>query len=226
VPLHNAYGLTETTSPLTITPLGTRAPVDPASGALSVGVPVFDTTVEVLADDGTPVTPGEIGEIVAAGPQVVPGYWEKPDETRIAMPDGRLRTGDVGYFDRLPPAAVGRHVLVEPPVAAAAPEADAHRRRRRRSARAREQRPDDGRPHAAGARVRRCRRGHFQLLDEHTSALRAIGEFLAADDLEDAPVWRSAVQVDHAQAAEQTRFDGLGALPWGAVSAAFRRVRW
>ena len=67
--------------------------------------------------------------------------------------------------------------------------------------------------------------GHFQLLDEHSSALRAIGEFLTADDLEDAPVWRSAVQVDRAQAAEQMRFDGLGALPWGALSAAFRRVR-
>ena len=100
VPLHNAYGLTESTSPLTITPLGSRAPVDPTSGALSVGVPVFDTTVDVLGDDGTPVTSaGEIGELVAAGPQVVPGYWKQPDETRIALPDGRLRTGDVGYVD-------------------------------------------------------------------------------------------------------------------------------
>ena len=99
VPLHNAYGLTESTSPLTITPLGSRAPVDPTSGALSVGVPVFDTTVDVLGDDGAPVTSGEIGELVAAGPQVVPGYWNQPDETRIALPDGRLRTGDVGYVD-------------------------------------------------------------------------------------------------------------------------------
>ena len=38
-------------------------------------------------------------EIVASGPQVVPGYWEKPQETAVAFPDGRLRTGDVGYRD-------------------------------------------------------------------------------------------------------------------------------
>jgi long-chain acyl-CoA synthetase len=40
-----------------------------------------------------------VGEIVASGPQVVPGYWGKPEETAIALPDGRLRTGDVGYMD-------------------------------------------------------------------------------------------------------------------------------
>jgi long-chain acyl-CoA synthetase len=55
---------------------------------------VWETTVEILADEGE-----TIGEIVASGPQVVPGYWEKPDETAHALPDGRLRTGDVGYFD-------------------------------------------------------------------------------------------------------------------------------
>jgi pimeloyl-ACP methyl ester carboxylesterase len=66
--------------------------------------------------------------------------------------------------------------------------------------------------------------GHFQLLDEHGSALRAIGEFLAAEDLEDAPAWRLAAQVDRERAADQLRSDGLGALPWGAISAAFRRV--
>lgn len=99
VRLHNAYGLTETTSPLTLVPLGVDAPVDPASGTLSVGVPVFDSTVEILGDDGTRVPAGEIGEIVASGPQVIPGYWGKPEETAIALPDGRLRTGDVGYMD-------------------------------------------------------------------------------------------------------------------------------
>jgi long-chain acyl-CoA synthetase len=99
VRLHNAYGLTETTSPLTLTPHGTDAPVDPATGALSVGVPVFDSRVDVLGDDGAPLPPGEVGEIAASGPQVVPGYWGKPEETAIALPDGRLRTGDVGYMD-------------------------------------------------------------------------------------------------------------------------------
>jgi len=64
-----------------------------------VGVPVYDSRVEILGDDGAALPPGEIGEIVATGPQVVPGYWRKPDETAIALPDGRLRTGDVGYVD-------------------------------------------------------------------------------------------------------------------------------
>ena len=99
VPLHNAYGLTETTSPLTLTPLGVEGRVDPGSGALSVGVPVFDTTVEVLDEGGAGLGPGEVGEIVAAGPQVVPGYWRKPEESALALPDGRLRTGDVGFMD-------------------------------------------------------------------------------------------------------------------------------
>lgn len=99
VRVHNAYGLTETTSPLTLTPLGIEGPVDPDSGVLSVGIPVFDSTVEVLGDDGTALGPGEVGEIVASGPQVIAGYWRKPDETANAFPDGRLRTGDVGYMD-------------------------------------------------------------------------------------------------------------------------------
>ena len=56
-------------------PIGTRAPVDPTSGALSVGVPVYGTVVRVVGEDGGDVAPGEIGELVTSGPQVVPGYW-------------------------------------------------------------------------------------------------------------------------------------------------------
>jgi long-chain acyl-CoA synthetase len=99
VRLHNAYGLTETTSPLTLTPLGLDAPVDPSSGSLSVGVPVFDSTVEVVTDEGGLAPVGTPGEIVASGPQVIPGYWRKPEETATALPDARLRTGDVGFMD-------------------------------------------------------------------------------------------------------------------------------
>jgi hypothetical protein len=55
-------------------------------------------------------------------------------------------------------------------------------------------------------------------------ALATIRAFLTAPSLEAAPVWRSAAQVDRAQAAEQLRADGLGALPWGAVSAVLRQV--
>src|SRR5439155_1919623 len=90
--IHNLYGLTETTSPSHGVPFGRRAPVDPTSGALSVGVPVFNTLVRVIAEDGRELPPGEIGEIVIRGPQVVPGYWRKPGETATALPAGELRT--------------------------------------------------------------------------------------------------------------------------------------
>jgi long-chain acyl-CoA synthetase len=97
--IHNIYGLTETTSPSHAVPLGERAPVDPTSGALSVGVPIFDTIVRVVGEHDKDVPVGEVGEFVTAGPQVVPGYWNKPDETANAFPGGALRTGDVGFMD-------------------------------------------------------------------------------------------------------------------------------
>jgi long-chain acyl-CoA synthetase len=97
--IHNIYGLTETNSPCHGVPFGARAPVDPNSGALSVGVPVFNTTVRILGEDGEEVPVGEIGEIAVAGPQVVPGYWNKPDATAASLPGGELRTGDVGFMD-------------------------------------------------------------------------------------------------------------------------------
>ncbi|GAA4788075.1 hypothetical protein GCM10023200_23030 [Actinomycetospora chlora] len=101
--IHNFYGLTETNSPSHGVPLGGDAPVDSASGALSVGVPVFSTVVRIARDDGSDADVGEVGEIVTRGPQVVPGYWNKPEETENALraPDGsvELKTGDVGYMD-------------------------------------------------------------------------------------------------------------------------------
>ena len=97
--IHNIYGLTETTSPSHGVPLGQRAPVDERSGALSVGAPVFDTMVRILDEEGNELPAGEVGEIVTSGPQVVPGYWEKPEETESAIPGGALHTGDVGFMD-------------------------------------------------------------------------------------------------------------------------------
>jgi long-chain acyl-CoA synthetase len=97
--IHHVYGMTETTSPSHAVPFGQRAPVDPSSGALSVGVPIFNTTVRVVDEDGNDLPPGEVGELVTDGPQVVPGYWRRPEETAHALPDGRLRTGDLGYMD-------------------------------------------------------------------------------------------------------------------------------
>ena len=97
--IHNIYGLTETNSPSHAVPLGVKAPVDPSSGALSVGVPVFNTVVRILDEDGKEAPVGEIGEIVTSGPQVVPGYWPKPEATEQSLPGGELRTGDVGFMD-------------------------------------------------------------------------------------------------------------------------------
>ena len=97
--IHNVYGLTETTSPSHAVPAGAAAPVDDASGALSVGVPVYSTVVRIVGDDGQDLPAGEVGEIVTSGPMVVPGYWRKPEETEHALPGGALHTGDVGYMD-------------------------------------------------------------------------------------------------------------------------------
>jgi long-chain acyl-CoA synthetase len=97
--IHNIYGLTETTSPSHAVPLGAEAPIDDTSGALSVGVPIYNTIVRIVGDDGQDCPAGQIGELVTAGPQVVTGYWNKPEETAMALPDGTLRTGDVGYMD-------------------------------------------------------------------------------------------------------------------------------
>lgn len=97
--IHNIYGLTETSSPSHGVPRGVRAPVDPTSGALSVGVPVFNTVVRVVDEDGRDVPVGEVGEFVTSGPQVVSGYWNKPDKTAESIPGGELHTGDVGFMD-------------------------------------------------------------------------------------------------------------------------------
>jgi len=99
--LYNVYGMTETNSPSHIVPWGKRAPVDPDSGALSVGVPVPNCIMKImdLEKGSKALAPGEVGEIVDSGPIVVPGYWQKPEETRHAIRNGWLYTGDVGKMD-------------------------------------------------------------------------------------------------------------------------------
>jgi long-chain acyl-CoA synthetase len=99
VRIHPMYGLTEATSPTHMTPHGAIPPIDEHTGALSIGVPVFNTDVNVIADAGHVAAPGEIGEFVIAGPQIVPGYWQKPEETEKAIGELGLRTGDVGFMD-------------------------------------------------------------------------------------------------------------------------------
>ncbi|MFJ7005201.1 class I adenylate-forming enzyme family protein [Pseudomonas putida] len=96
---HNAFGMTETCSPTHLVPFGHRAPVDPQSGAISIGVPVFNTSVRVVDDEGQVVPVGASGEILDRGPQVMKGYWQQPQATLAVMADGWLKTGDVGFMD-------------------------------------------------------------------------------------------------------------------------------
>ena len=98
--IHNIYGLTETTSPSHGVPLGARAPVDEDSGALSVGVPTPGTEVRIVdTETGVDVPVGSVGELWTRGPEVVPGYWQRPDATAESFTDGYLHTGDVGKMD-------------------------------------------------------------------------------------------------------------------------------
>jgi AMP-binding enzyme/AMP-binding enzyme C-terminal domain len=89
--------------PLMVTRSGRRPhpSKDPASGALSIGLPTAVEDVIVINDEGDPVEAGEQGELVVRGANVMVGYWRKPAETSQAMLAGWMRTGDVGFFDTL-----------------------------------------------------------------------------------------------------------------------------
>jgi long-chain acyl-CoA synthetase len=99
--IHNIYGLTESTSPSHATPWGARAPVDPASGALSIGVPVPNCEAKVISleDPDREMPPGEAGELALKGPMIFSGYWNKPEESERAFHNGYFRTGDVAIMD-------------------------------------------------------------------------------------------------------------------------------
>ena len=99
--IYNVYGLTESTSPATITPLGMTGPVDEKSGALSVGliVPGVSAWIADMDDPLKLVPPGRAGELVLQGPCITKGYWNKPEETAHAIKEGRFYTGDVAKID-------------------------------------------------------------------------------------------------------------------------------
>ncbi|MDZ4316665.1 MAG: long-chain-fatty-acid--CoA ligase [Azonexus sp.] len=93
-PLLQAYGLTETSPAATINPLHMNA----FNG--SIGLPISSTEVVIRDDAGKEVTLGQVGEICVRGPQVMSGYWQRPDETlNVMFADGFLHTGDMGYID-------------------------------------------------------------------------------------------------------------------------------
>lgn len=93
------YGLTETTGPTHLCPPDADPPVHAGTRALSVGTAATGTKFRILNEAGEPVPTGEPGEVAISGPQVVPGYWERPEETRSAIRDGELWTGDIGVVD-------------------------------------------------------------------------------------------------------------------------------
>ena len=99
--IYNVYGLTESCSPATITPLGMTGPVDEHTGALSVGLvsPGHNAWIVDLENPEIEVPVGEEGELVLAGPGITDGYWEKPEETANAVKKGRFFTGDVAKMD-------------------------------------------------------------------------------------------------------------------------------
>ncbi len=93
-PIIEGYGLSETSPVAT----ANRCDIHEFSG--TIGLPLPSTEVQILDDDGKPVPLGERGEIAIRGPQVMAGYWNRPDETMKAMtPDGFFKTGDIGVMD-------------------------------------------------------------------------------------------------------------------------------
>ncbi len=92
------YGLTEAS------PVVTCNPVDDSERRGTIGMPLPNTDVKLLDEDGNEVAPGEPGELCCQGPQIMKGYWERPKETDETIRNGWLHTGDVavmepdGYF--------------------------------------------------------------------------------------------------------------------------------
>jgi long-chain acyl-CoA synthetase len=94
VPIIEGYGLSETS------PVATCNPVNSTEYSGNIGLPVSSTEIAILDDDGKPVPLGQAGEIAIRGPQVMAGYWQRPDETaKVMTPDGFFKSGDIGIMD-------------------------------------------------------------------------------------------------------------------------------
>ncbi|MFY8042024.1 MAG: long-chain-fatty-acid--CoA ligase, partial [Rhodoferax sp.] len=93
-PICEGYGLSETS------PSATCNPVTSTEYTGTIGVPLPSTFIKLLDDDGNEVPAGQSGEISIKGPQVMAGYWQRPDETaKVMTPDGFFKTGDIGVVD-------------------------------------------------------------------------------------------------------------------------------
>ena len=93
-PIAEGYGLSETS------PVATSNPVTVTEYSGTIGVPVSSTYLKLLDDEGKDVPIGQSGEIAIKGPQVMAGYWQRPDETASVMTaDGYFKSGDIGVMD-------------------------------------------------------------------------------------------------------------------------------
>ncbi|MBC7444133.1 MAG: long-chain-fatty-acid--CoA ligase [Polaromonas sp.] len=93
-PICEGYGLSETSPSASCNPTNSKA----FTG--TIGVPIPGTYFKLLDDDGREVAPGKPGEIAIKGPQVMAGYWQRPDETdKVMTPDGYFKSGDIGIVD-------------------------------------------------------------------------------------------------------------------------------
>ncbi len=93
-PICEGYGLSETSPSASCNPTNSKA----FTG--TIGVPIPSTWFKLLDDDGNEVGPGQPGEIAIKGPQVMAGYWQRPDETsKVMTPDGYFKSGDIGIID-------------------------------------------------------------------------------------------------------------------------------
>ena len=93
VPLIEGYGLTEASPVVAVNPLkGVRKPS-------SVGLPIPGVTVQVVGENGESLATGEAGELIARGPNIMQGYYGKPEETEAVLKDGWLYTGDMATID-------------------------------------------------------------------------------------------------------------------------------
>jgi long-chain acyl-CoA synthetase len=92
--LIEGYGLSETTAPTHINP-----PDRPKYGTVGLPLPLTEVRIVKLDDPGTEVARGERGEIAVKGPQVMKGYWKRPEATAEAFHDGYFLTGDIGFVD-------------------------------------------------------------------------------------------------------------------------------
>jgi long-chain acyl-CoA synthetase len=93
-PICEGYGLSETS------PSASCNPTTSTEYTGTIGIPLPSTSMKLLDDDGNDVPPGQPGEIAIKGPQVMAGYWQRPDETaKVMTPDGFFKTGDIGMVD-------------------------------------------------------------------------------------------------------------------------------